>query len=161
MPKIQSYRGGAPTADEAPPLGQASSTPLSRDLSYEQVLAEQGVERDPATGRLCRWVGVGPVQRDRDGTPRQRMVKHFVALTAEAAQNSSKPGECWDFYVLGARCRTMPTPCDRPLSGWAHRGRKLTDEHHHVTDMPNDQMWAEVAPAPDGEAADDPVAVGA
>jgi hypothetical protein len=159
MPRIQSYRGGAPAADDAPPLGQATTSVLSRDLSYEQILADQGVERDPQTGRLFRWVGIGPVEHARDGTPRQRQVKHFVALTAEAAQNNSKPGECWDFYVVGARCRIAPTPCDRPITGWAHRGRKLSNEHHHITDMPSDQMWAEVPPAADEETAD-PVAAG-
>jgi hypothetical protein len=151
MPKIQAYRGGAPSADDAP-LGSASTAVLSRDLSYEETLVAQGVQRDEF-GRLFRWVGVGPVERGQ-----QRQVKHFVALTAEAAQNNSKPGECWDFYVVGARCRIAPTPCDRPITGWAHRGRKLSNEHHHITDMPSDQMWAEVPPAADEEAAD-PVAV--
>jgi hypothetical protein len=157
MPKMQTYRGGAPSAD---PLGEAAAS-IARDLSYESILAEQGVQRDQQTGRLFRWVGIGSIQIARDGTIQQRQVKHWVALSAEQAQNASKPGECWDFYVVGAECRIRPKPCGRPISGWAHRGRKLVEEHHHITDMPNDQIWAEVDAAPDEEATEAPVAVGA
>jgi hypothetical protein len=137
MARIQTYSGKAPSDDGSAELPGAS---IGRNLTYEAILEREGVERDPATGMLFRWVD----EPAPSGTARRRR-KHFVALSAEEARLNSKPGVCWDVYLVGVRCRHG---CDRAMEGWVHRGVKFVNEHHHVTDIPRDEIWEEIA-APD------------
>lgn len=143
-PRISSYTGPSKATTAQGSFG-VSDDPIGRNLSYERILADQGVQRDSATGLPFRWVD----EAAPNGISRKR--KHFVAMSALEAQTNSRAGQCWDFYVVGARCTHG---CDRPMSGWTHRGRKFVNEHHHVTDIPRDEVWEEV-----DDLAADPVAV--
>jgi hypothetical protein len=148
--KITTYTGSARSAeptDGGTELGGRSADLGARGLSYERILEQEGVMRDEATGLPFRWVD----EASSNGVGRKR--KHWVAMSAEEAQANSRPGQCWDFYVVGARCRHG---CDRPMSGWTHRGRKFVPEHHHVIDVPRDEVWEMVEeaapPLPEKEA---------
>lgn len=136
MPKmqIQTYSGSAPSED-----GPAPGASVARNLSYEAILEREGVERDPASGLLFRWVD----EAAPGGIRRRR--KHYVAMSADEARANSRPGVCWDVYLVGVRCTQKPVSCDRAMEGWVHRGVKFVNEHHHVTDIPRDEIWEEIA----------------
>lgn len=131
--QIQTYSGKAPAEGDSAP-GAA----IRRDLSYEAILEREGVERDPATGLLFRWVD----EAAPAGSRRRR--KHYVAMSADEARTNSRPGVCWDVYLVGVKCTHG---CDRLMEGWVHRGVKFVNEHHHVTDIPRDEIWEEIADA--------------
>lgn len=134
MPRtqIQTYTGQAPNADGSPATPGLS---IARDLTYEAILEREGVRRDQATGLLFRWVD----EPSPEGVRRRR--KHFVAMSTDEARANSKPGVCWDVYLVGVQCKHG---CTRPMEGWVHRGTKFVNEHHHVTDIPRDEIWEEI-----------------
>lgn len=155
MPRVttQTYRG-KPPADRPEPLGQADAPTLTRNLSYEAILADMGVERDDE-GRLFHWVPMAPRGHRR----------HWVTLTSREAQDASlqTSGQCFDWYAVGLKCRNPVTPCDEPVVGWIHwRGGqgKFSNEHPHLLARPNDELWPEDEAGADVEAGAEPALAG-
>lgn len=139
-------RGATLTRDPGPATVQGSD--LKHNLNYMDTLAELGVERDPETGELVRWV-VDPTLNDDTG-PLERM--RFVALTRQDAQAKSRSGSTpWDWYCTGLKC----PQCIEPMVGWVRSsmgGLKFEREHDHISRdrrvTVRRRRGAAVAPAP-------------
>lgn len=116
------------SADTLDPLARRAAD-LKHNVSYEAILAEQGVERDPDTGELVRWVE-SPTIRDTSGQPME--IKRFVAMTRQEAQEKSRmTSQPWDWYCTGLKC----PQCAEPLVGWVRGsfgGLKFEREHDHI-----------------------------
>ncbi len=92
---------------------------MLRNMSYEAVLASQGVERGPS-GELRHRMSIGP----------GRYRWYPVALSLADARNLTRDtGTRHDFYATGLSCKD----CQGVNSGWVLGGRKLQAEHEHVT----------------------------
>lgn len=140
--------------DNLDPLG-ARAADIRHNLSYESLLAAEGVFRDPTvrTTGLARWVDVASEQNvSRRGRAVQQQRKYAVAMSAEEARVFTKQaGERHDWYDPGTVC----PKCAEPLVGWVLGGRKRQVEHDHVVqDAPSQYRTVEVdAPDDDGDAA--------
>lgn len=126
---------------------------LASNLSYMAALEAAGVERDER-GNLVHWLAAGERQRS-DGSAVPVLKRFPVALSLEEAREKTRAtGDRHDYYALGLDCRE----CRGPLRGWVLGGRKIQNEHDHVT-FATPELYREVEPD-DAQAADTPVAVG-
>lgn len=144
------------------PLG-ARAADLRFNLSYESILADEGVFRDPSvksTG-FARWVNVASENNvSRRGKAFVQQKKIAVAMSAEDARAYTKAtGDRHDWYDPGSEC----PKCSEPLVGWVLGGRKRAVDHDHVTLAPpslyrtvevevdDDEMTEDESPAVVGE----------
>lgn len=99
-------------------------------VSYDTLLAEAGVFRDPSIETTGLAHNHPVTTRSRRGKPQTQ--RFPVALTAtEARDLTKKTGQRHDWYCAGLQCKL----CAEPLVGWVLGGRKFAAEHDHVTEF--------------------------